>query len=118
MTGKIFPESNNIYQDQAKILFNYYQQAAEKIVSEEERIDLFWHSHDRGSAYSGHDLFEWHGILTGSCRAGRDQFVRDKGIDLNRTFTVEEFVSICRDAYGGEIIAALNKANGANGEGA
>ncbi len=39
MKGKIFPESNNIYQDQAKILFNYYQQAAEKIVSEEERFE-------------------------------------------------------------------------------
>ena len=39
MKGKIFPESNNIYQDQAKILFNYYEQAAEKIVQEEERIE-------------------------------------------------------------------------------
>jgi hypothetical protein len=39
MTGKIFPESSNIYQDQAKILFNYYSQAAEKIVAEEERIE-------------------------------------------------------------------------------
>jgi len=39
MTGKIFTESNNIYQDQAKILFNYYSQAAEKIVAEEERIE-------------------------------------------------------------------------------
>lgn len=39
MTGKIFPESNNIYQDQAKILFNYYRQVAEKIVQEEERIE-------------------------------------------------------------------------------
>ena len=39
MTGKIFPESINIYQDQAKILFNYYRQAAEKIVQEEERIE-------------------------------------------------------------------------------
>ena len=39
MTGKIFPESSNIYQDQAKILFNYYRQAAEKIVAEEERIE-------------------------------------------------------------------------------
>jgi len=39
MTGKIFPESTNIYQDQAKILFNYYSQAAEKIVQEEERIE-------------------------------------------------------------------------------
>lgn len=39
MTGKIFSESNNIYQDQAKILFNYYSQSAEKIVAEEERIE-------------------------------------------------------------------------------
>ena len=39
MTGKIFPESANIYQDQAKVLFNYYRQAAEKIVGEEERIE-------------------------------------------------------------------------------
>jgi len=39
MNCKIFPESNNIYQDQAKILFNYYQQMAEKIVNEEESIE-------------------------------------------------------------------------------
>ena len=39
MTGKIFPESNNVYQDQAKVLFNYYRQMAEKIVQEEERIE-------------------------------------------------------------------------------
>ena len=39
MTGKIFPESSNIYQDEAKILFNYYSQAAEKIVAEEERLE-------------------------------------------------------------------------------
>jgi len=39
MTGKIFKESNNVFQDQAKILFNYYQQMAEKVVLEEERIE-------------------------------------------------------------------------------
>jgi len=39
MKGKIFPESSNVYQDQAKILFNYYQSMAEKIVQEEERIE-------------------------------------------------------------------------------
>ena len=37
MTGKIFSESVNVYQDQARILFDYYRQAAEKIVNEEER---------------------------------------------------------------------------------
>ena len=39
MTGKIFSESVNVYQDQARILFDYYRQAAEKIVNEEERIE-------------------------------------------------------------------------------
>lgn len=38
-TGKIFSDSENVYQDEAKILFNYYRQAAEKIVDEEERIE-------------------------------------------------------------------------------
>jgi len=38
-TGKIFKESNNIYQDQARMLFNYYEQAAEQIVSQEEKIE-------------------------------------------------------------------------------
>ncbi len=35
MTGKIFEDSSNIYQDQAKILFDYYKAAAEAIVSAE-----------------------------------------------------------------------------------
>ncbi len=39
MDGKIFADSANIWQDQAKVLFNYYRQAAERIVSEEERIE-------------------------------------------------------------------------------
>ncbi len=35
MTGKVFKESSNIYEDQAKVLFDYYKKAAEKIVEEE-----------------------------------------------------------------------------------
>lgn len=38
MTGKIFKESSNIYEDEAKVLFDYYKKAAEKIV--EEEIDI------------------------------------------------------------------------------
>lgn len=39
MNGKIYPGSANIHQDQAKILFDFYQSAAERIVQEEERIE-------------------------------------------------------------------------------
>lgn len=35
MTGKVFKESSNIYEDEAKVLFDYYKKAAEKIVEEE-----------------------------------------------------------------------------------
>jgi len=40
MSGKLFNSSANIYQDQAKVLFDYYKQAAEKIVAEEEKYEL------------------------------------------------------------------------------
>lgn len=39
MEGKIFADSSNIYQDEAKVLFNFYRQSAERIVAEEERIE-------------------------------------------------------------------------------
>lgn len=38
-TGKIFKDSDNIYQDQARLLFNYYSHAAENIVRQEEQIE-------------------------------------------------------------------------------
>lgn len=39
MEGKIFSDSTNIYQDQAKILYEYYKSAAEKIVTEEKELE-------------------------------------------------------------------------------
>ena len=39
MAAKIFRDSDSIYQDQAKILFNFYSKAALRIVAEEERIE-------------------------------------------------------------------------------
>lgn len=35
LTGKIFKDSSSVYEDEAKILFDYYKKAAEKIVGEE-----------------------------------------------------------------------------------
>ncbi|MDR0638005.1 MAG: hypothetical protein LBG27_03720 [Spirochaetaceae bacterium] len=39
MRGKIFADSANLYQDEARILFNYYKRAAEKIVQEEMELE-------------------------------------------------------------------------------
>jgi hypothetical protein len=39
MSGKIFPGSANVYEDQAQVLFDYYRQAAEQIVKQEEETE-------------------------------------------------------------------------------
>ena len=39
MSGTVFKESSNIYQDQAKVLFDYYMQAAELIVGQEMDLE-------------------------------------------------------------------------------
>ncbi|MDR2783297.1 MAG: hypothetical protein LBB48_05585 [Treponema sp.] len=39
MQGKIFAESINLYQDEARILFDYYKKAAKKIVKEEMDLE-------------------------------------------------------------------------------
>lgn len=38
-TGKIFADSANIYQDQARLLYEFYEKAANNIVSQEEKIE-------------------------------------------------------------------------------
>lgn len=89
------------------------KQAKEKafeLLPEDDRIKKFWECHNLTDRYPARDMYEWHHILTGSCEMGRSQFVREKGVDLERdTFTVDEFVEMCKDRYCGEIIKKLIK---------
>lgn len=39
MSAKIFPESTDIHQDQARLLYNYYRRAAQTIIAQEEQIE-------------------------------------------------------------------------------
>ena len=75
---------------------------------EKERIMAFMRDHDVMVEYPARDLFDWHGILTGSCRMGRETFCRNHGIDVEKdSFTVAEFVRLTKDAYGGKVIRQL-----------
>lgn len=88
------------------------KQASEKAFQElpiERRIEEFWKCHNDTDKYPARDLWIWHNKLTGSCEMGRNQFAAEKGIDIdNDSFTVKEFVEMCKDRYGGEIILQLN----------
>ena len=75
---------------------------------EEERIGEFVKAHpEYRRPYSNTDLFEWHHRLTGSCMAGRNAFVKDRGLTLEGETTVEEFVILTKNAYGGQTIRKL-----------
>ena len=73
----------------------------------EERIKLFCNTFKKGEKYKGTQFFDWHNRLTGSCLFGRNQFVRNKGLDLEATYTVDEFIKIVEFDFGSEIIKAL-----------
>jgi len=77
--------------------------------SEEERIDKFKeHFSDFDKAYPASELFIWHHILTGSCKAGRESFARDHEIDVQHDYmNIREFINLTKDSYGGKIIKKL-----------
>lgn len=73
----------------------------------EERIMAFWTCHKRGIKYPTKDFFEWHHKLTGSCLMGRQQFAKDHDVDLEGEMTVEEFIVLTKNSFGGDIIKRL-----------
>ena len=74
----------------------------------EERIEKFievFGSMD--SEHMGEEFYDWHHILTGSCRMGRDKFCKENGIDLTKKYSVKYFLNITKNSYGGDIIKRI-----------
>ena len=74
----------------------------------EERIEKFievFGSVD--SEHTGKEFYDWHHILTGSCRMGRDKFCEENGIDLTKKYSVRYFLNITKNSYGGDIIKQI-----------
>ena len=76
-------------------------------MSTEERIRAFCERFKNGEKYKGTEFFKWHNILTGSCLFGRNQFVKDHDLDLEKEYSVDEFIDIVKNDYGTSIIAKL-----------
>ena len=79
----------------------------------EERIEKFkevFGSLD--SEHTGKKFYDWHHILTGSCRMGRDGFCKAHKIDLEKKYTVRYFLDITENAYGGDVIKQIRESYG------
>ena len=78
-------------------------------MDEEERIEKFVERFDRSKTYKGTEFYEWHHTLTGSCTFGRDAFVKDHGLDLEKEYTVAYFLEITANSFGGDTIRKLQE---------
>ena len=76
---------------------------------ERDRISAFVESHKPKTPYPNKDLFDWHHKLTGSCLAGRNEFVSQHRIDLDGETTPEEFIRLTEHAYGRDVIRKLKE---------
>ena len=77
----------------------------------EERIKAFLKAFPSDGKYPVKAFFDWHNRLTGSCEMGRKVFAREHEIDIEHgEMTVDEFIRLTRNAYGGEVIRDLEKA--------
>lgn len=87
-----------------------FQSLQEKIFEEldvEERIKEFRKHFNSNDKYLGSEFFTWHHILTGSCLQGRNTFVKNNDLSLEDKFTVKEFIELCKNDFGGEIVKRL-----------
>lgn len=75
----------------------------------DETIEQFLSIFEKGKRYSAKDFYEWHHYLTGSCELGRKSFMQDRNITFDDMYTVDEFIALCEDSYGGEIIKELKE---------
>lgn len=91
--------------------FEYLHEKLYDDSSEEERILKFKeHFLDFNKKYPVRELFVWHHVLTGSCKAGRESFAKDNEIDLNKDeITVYDFIELTKDHYNGDIIKKITK---------
>lgn len=75
----------------------------------EEAIESFMEKFEKNKKYPCKDFYEWHHYLTDSCEMGRKSFMQNKGITFDDSFTVDEFIEICENDYGSEIIKQLKE---------
>ena len=75
----------------------------------DETIERFLSVFEKNKKYPAENFYEWHHYLTGSCKMGRKSFMQDRNITFDDMYTVDEFITLCENSYGGEIIKELKE---------
>jgi hypothetical protein len=65
----------------------------------EERIRIALAWFDISTGHTGKEWLNFHRAITGSCEQGCKSFASDRGIDLDKPYTLAEFISAADGAY-------------------
>ena len=107
---KCFIVRNENYFAHGETLKEANESLIEKIfenIDVEEKIEIFIKEFDLKKKYPAEKFYEWHKKLTGSCKMGRDNFMKNHEIKMTDKFTVEEFIKLTENDFGSEIIKQL-----------
>ena len=89
------------------------QRKALEDMDEDERIDKFCEQFKTlDEIHTVQEFYDWHHILTGSCNMGRAEFCKARGLDMGQRVSVDYFLDITKNAYGGEIITKVRERYG------
>ncbi len=102
--GNLFAHGETLHKAHEALQIKLFEQYPEEV-----RIAKFKEQYpDFDKKIPAMELFEWHNRLTGSCEMGRRSFARDHNIDLDKDeFTVNEFIMLTENSYGGATIKKL-----------
>ena len=76
----------------------------------EERIEKFIEIFGPlDSEHTGKEFYDWHHVLTGSCKMGRDAFCKTHNIGLTKMYSVRYFLNITEETYGGNVIKSIKE---------
>lgn len=75
----------------------------------DEKITLFLEHFEADKKYKAQEFYDWHGRLTGSCEFGRKEFIKRHGISLEDDMTVDRFIELTLNDYGGDIISKVKE---------
>ena len=89
-----------------------YAKAMEDKPLEDRIVETVKQFPDPKTPIQNDTLFTLHHVLTGSCEFGRRQFCEQRGISLDGTMTMEDFIATTINAYGGGAIRQLAEAYG------
>lgn len=102
--GNLFAHGKTLHEAREALLLKQFDE-----MDQEEHLAEFVKCHQKGVKYPNTDFMAWHHRLTGSCLAGREEFIKNHEIDMAGSSTVLEFIALTENDYGGSIIQRLRE---------